>query len=61
MGNLARHQELKRVFGARVLTEIDQSLVNNLCSRLGGNIAAQVNIQLAGNLKIIGCPRITPA
>ncbi len=41
MRDFARHQELKRVFGAGVAAEIDQPLVDDLGAGLGSDIAAQ--------------------
>src|SRR3954471_23031726 len=58
MGDLSRHEELERVLGTRVTTEIDEPLVDDFRSRLCGDIAAQVDIELAGDLEIVGGPGI---
>ena len=58
MGNLAGHQELQRVFRAGVVGEVDQALVDDLGSRFGGDVAAQVDVELAGDLQVIGRPGI---
>ena len=41
-----------------IVAEIDQPLVDDLRPRFGGDIAAQVDVELAGNLEIIGGPGI---
>ena len=56
--DLARHQELKRVLGARIIAEIDQPLIDDLGAGFGGDIAAQVDVKLAGDLQIVGGPGI---
>jgi hypothetical protein len=56
MGDLARHQELQRILGAGIVTEVDQSLVHDLGAGFDRNVAAQVNVEFAGDLQIVGCP-----
>ena len=58
MGDFARHQELQGVLGAGIVAEIDQPLIDDLGARLGGDVAAQVDIELAGDLEVIGRPGI---
>ena len=58
VGDLARHQELKRVLGAGIAAEIDEALVDDLGPRLGGDVAAQIDVELAGDLQVIRGPRI---
>ena len=58
MRNLARHQELQRVFGACIVAEIDQPLIDDLRTGFGGDVAAQVDVKLSCDLKIIGGPGI---
>ena len=53
VGDLARHQKLKRILGAGVPAEIDQALVDDLRARFGRDIAAKVDVQFAGDLEII--------
>ena len=59
VGDFARHQELKRVLGADIVAEIDQSLVDDLRPGLGSDVAAQIDVELAGDLEIIRRPRIS--
>ena len=58
MGDFARHQELQRVLGAGIVAEIDQPLVDDLGARLGGDVAAQIDVELAGDFKIVGGPAL---
>jgi hypothetical protein len=53
-----RHEELKRVFGARVAAEIDQPFVDDLRAGFGRNIAAKVHIEFADDLEIVSGPGI---
>ena len=61
MGDFARHQELQRVLGAGVVAEIDQALIDDLGARFGGDIAAQVDVEFAGDLQIVRGPGIAHA
>lgn len=56
--DLAGHQELQRVLAAGVVAEIDQPLVDDLGPRLRGDVAAQIDVKLAGDLQIVGGPGI---
>ncbi len=58
VGDLARHQKLKGILRAGILAEIDQALVDDLRARFGGDVAAKVDVQFAGDLEIIGRPGI---
>ena len=58
MRDFACHQELQRVFGAGIVTEVDQPLIDDLGAGLGRDVAAQIDVQLAGDLQIVGGPRI---
>src|SRR5687768_9090467 len=58
MRDLARHQELQGVLGTDVLAEVDQALIHDLGARLGGDVAAKIDVELAGNLQVIGRPGI---
>jgi hypothetical protein len=49
MRDFASHEELQRVFGACVRCEIDQAFVDNLGSRLSGDIAAKIDVEFARN------------
>ncbi|MGY3469810.1 hypothetical protein ACVW0I_006681 [Bradyrhizobium sp. LM6.11] len=57
--DLAGHQELQRVLAAGVIAEIDQPLVDDLGPRLRGDVAAQIDVELAGDLQIVGGPGIS--
>ena len=58
MRDLARHQKLQRVLRAGIAAEIDEALVDDLGPRLGGDVAAQVDVKLAGDLQVVRCPGI---
>ena len=58
VGDLTRHQELQRVLGAGVGGEVDQALVDDLGARLGGDVAAQIDVELAGDLQVVRRPRV---
>ena len=58
MRDFARHKELKRVLGAGIVTEIDQPLIHNLRPGFGCDIAAQVDVEFAGDLEIVCRPGI---
>jgi hypothetical protein len=51
--DFARHQELQRIARTRVSGEVHQPLVHDLGTRLRRNVAAKINIQLAGNLQVV--------
>jgi hypothetical protein len=59
MGNLADHQELQSILGAGVAGEVGEPRVDNLRSPFSGEIAAQVDVQLAGDSQVIGGPGVT--
>ena len=56
--DLARHQELQRVFGAGVPAKADQTLVDNLRPRFGCDVTAKIHVQFAGDLQIIRGPGV---
>ena len=58
VADFARHEELERILGPRIVAEIDQPLIDDLRTRLGGDIASQVNVEFACDLQIIGGPSI---
>ena len=58
VGDFASHEELQGILGAGVAAEIDQSFVDNLGARFRGDIAAKIDIQLAGDFEIIRRPCI---
>jgi hypothetical protein len=58
MRDLAAHQELQGVFGAGVVAELDKALIDDFSPRFHRNIAAQVDVQFACDLKIVGGPGI---
>ena len=57
VGDLARHQELQRILAARIVTEIDQALIDDLGARFGRDVAAEIDVELAGDLEIVRRPR----
>ena len=56
--DLARHQELQGVLRTDIVAEIDEAFVDDLGAGLSGDVAAQIHVELAGYLEVIGCPRI---
>ena len=58
MRDLARHQELQRVLGAGVRREVDEPFVDDFGAGLRGDVAAQVDVELAGDFQVVGRPRI---
>jgi hypothetical protein len=58
MGDFSGHEKLERVFGAGVPTEVDQALINDFRPRLRCNIAAQVDVEFAGDLEVVRCPSV---
>jgi hypothetical protein len=42
--------ELKRVSCAGIAAKIDQAFIDDLGARLSGDVAAQVNVEFAGDL-----------
>jgi hypothetical protein len=59
--NFSGHQELPGVFASGVATEIDQSLIDDLGPSFGCDVAAQIDVELAGYLQIVGRPPLSPA
>ena len=59
MRDFARHQELQRILRAGVVGEVDQPLIDDLRARFGGDVAAQVDIELAGDLQVVGRPGVS--
>lgn len=58
MGDFARHKELERILGAGVVAEIDEAFVNDFGAGFSGDVAAEINIQFAGDFEVIGSPGI---
>ena len=58
MGDFSRHEKLERVLGAGVATEIDEALIDDFRPRLRCNVAAQVDVELAGDLEVVRCPSV---
>ncbi len=58
VGDLAGHQELQGVLRARVAAEVDQPLIDDLGAGFGGDVAAQIDVKLTGDLQVVRCPRV---
>jgi len=58
MRDLAGHQELQRVLRSGIGGEVDQALVDDLGACLCRDVAAQVDVELAGDLQVVGGPRV---
>ena len=56
--DFARHEELQGVLGSAVVGKIDQPLVDDLGPRLGGDVAAQIDVEFAGDLEVIRGPGV---
>ena len=44
VGDFPGHQELERIYGALIIREIDQALIDDFGPCLGGDIAAEVHV-----------------
>jgi len=51
MGDFARHQKLQSLLATGIVTEIDKPLVDDLRPRFGCDVASEVDVELAGNLR----------
>ena len=58
VGDFARHQELQSVLGAGVVAEVDEAFIDNFGAGFGGDVAAEVNVEFAGDLEVISGPRV---
>src|SRR5579872_1856469 len=58
VGDLTGHQELQGIDRARIVTKVDKPLINNLGASFGGDVTAKVDIELTGDLQIVGGPRV---
>ena len=58
MGDFPGHEKLQGVLCAGVIAKIDQSLIDDLCPGFGRDVAAQVDVELAGDLEIVRRPGI---
>ena len=58
MGDFSGHQELKRVLRAGIIAEVDEPLVDDLGSGFGRDIAAQIDVEFAGDLEIVSGPGV---
>jgi hypothetical protein len=58
VGDFPGHQELQRVLGAGVIREVDEPLIDDFRAGFGGDVAAQVDVQLPGDLQVVGRPRV---
>jgi hypothetical protein len=56
--DLTRHQELEGILGSRVVRELDEPLVYDLRPGLRGDVAAKVDVELAGDLQVVRRPWI---
>ena len=56
VGDLARHEELQRILGARIVAEIDEPLIDDLGARLRRDVAAEIDVELARDLEVIRRP-----
>src|SRR5689334_7169208 len=59
MGDLSRHQELKSLFRSFVISESDETFVDDLGAGLGCDVAVKIDCQVTRNLQIVGCPCIS--
>ncbi len=57
--NFARHEELERVDRAWVVGVVDEALVDDFGARFGSDVAAEIDVEFAGDLEVVGCPGIT--
>ena len=55
MRDLARHQELQCVDGSRIISKVNQPFVNDFGTSLGGDVAAQIDVEFASDFYIVSC------
>jgi hypothetical protein len=58
MRDLPRHEEPQRVLGADIVTESDETLIDNLGAGLRRDIASEINVEFACDFEVIGGPRV---
>jgi hypothetical protein len=58
VGDLAGHQELQGVDGAGVVGEVDEAFVDDFGVGFGGDVAAEIDIEFAGDLQVVGGPGV---
>src|SRR4051812_3240159 len=58
VGDLTGHEELQSIDRTGIIAKVDEPLINNLGPGFGSDIAAEVDIQLAGDLEIVSGPGI---
>jgi hypothetical protein len=56
VGDLARHEELQRILGARIVAEIDEALINDLGACLRRDVAAEIDVELTRDLEVVRRP-----
>ena len=58
VGDFAGHEELEGVDGAGIVGVIDEALVDDLGAGFGGNVAAEIDVEFAGDLEVVGGPGV---
>ena len=58
MRDFAAHQKLKSIDGAGIIREADKAFINDFGACFGGDIAAQIDIELACDLQVIRGPGV---
>ena len=59
MRDFTRHQELQGLLRSLILGEADEPLIDNLGSGFGGNITAQIDGNITGDLEVIAGPGVS--
>src|ERR1700678_2977521 len=57
--NLSRHQELQCLLRPLILRKTDEPFVDNLRSRLGGDVTAQIYCHIPGYLPVVCSPGVS--
>lgn len=59
MRHFTRHQKAQRLLDAGIVSGIDQSLVDDLGPRLGGDVRTQIRGGVSDGIDIPGVPKLT--
>ena len=58
VGDFARHQELEGADGAGVVGEMDEAFIDDFGAGFRGDVAAEIDVEFAGDLEIVGGPGV---
>jgi hypothetical protein len=58
VGDFAGHEELEGVDCAGIVGVVDEAFVDDFGASFGGDIAAEIDVEFAGNFEVVGSPGI---